>query len=351
MVGAQGCLPLLPKRSLDGVRQQAVNQGLEWEHAVKHRGLVSPVPVHDLPRVLAMHNDGQSHEEIATAFGICPASAANALAVAKCRASGRTPARRAPDGSLMIKDLKRLHALFEAGARGVDIQVELGISASSVSTHRRRRNAELKAQGLPPLPPAGGGQRYCGARMSAADRRAVVALFMEGYGAKTIARRIGIGQTTAKRVRDQLIKKLKRRGESLPGCDANGKRLKVKEPSRKLDPAAVEALRAHLLNRIPVQRASRFTGIGITSAYRIRDALAAELAAEGKLLPKPKLPGKSSEGRRPVKDVMPAPIAAPRRLSFDEQLQRVREGAAVVPRFKPSVPIAHTLGGVGSGML
>lgn len=345
-LGATGCLPLLPRRSVNSIRTKV--RLLDLIHvAHNHRGLTSPVAVEDLPRLLAMHTAGHSLDAIGAAFSISAASAANALAAAKCRAAGRAPAKRASDGSLMIRDLKRLHGMLHAGARGVDIQSEFGISASSVSTHRRRLNAELAAKGMPALPAPGAGQRYSGTRLSAADIKAAESLYMEGFGTKTVRDRLGIGGTGAKRIRARLIARLARKGECLPGCDAAGRRIKLKEPARKIPAAAIEKLRVYLLDRMPVRRAARFTGIGVSSAYKIRDALAAELDAQGKALPKPKLPGKSAAGRAKA----PAVPAPSRKLTFEEQLQLVREGASIAPKFIPSRVINHTLGGVGSGML
>jgi len=355
-LGATGCLPLFKRRSLNSIRQKAIVLDLAFIHP-NHRGLVSPIPVDQFPRVLAMHKAGASCRAIGRAYGVSSSSATNALAAAKCRASGRAPAKRSADGGLMIRDLKRVHAMLEAGARGIDIQTEIGISASSVSTHRRRLNKERAAAGLPLLPPAGGGDRYAGARLSADDVRTIEKLFMKGYGSRIIATRTGISGTTIKRHRDRLIARLACKGQVLPGCDASGKRISVKAHAHRVTEERVAALRLHILGRLPVQRAARLCGVGISSAYRIRNALAAELAARGEILSKPILPGRSAVARRATEQDANAAAAAvlapprPRRLTFDEQLQRVRNGAGLTRAFKPTTTHDVTLGGVSSGML
>ena len=253
--------------------------------------------------------EGWSFARIGATFGVAEASACNAVLIALCPRKGFTPAQRYPNGRLTPEGLDRLKLMLRKGLKGVDIQLRLGVSASCVAEQRRRYRADLKIRGKAALPPPGAGEAYSGVRLSTAKKREVEALFLEGYGAKKVTERTGVSNTSVGRIRNRLIKRLARKGDALPGCDRQGRRGAAKESARQIPAEAVEALRERLLAREPVRRAARDLGVGTCAAYRIRDALAAELAAEGRALPRPILPGKSHEARAEVRRAAWLPAA------------------------------------------
>lgn len=146
------------------------------------------------------------------------------------------------------------------------------------------------------LPPPGGGQRYSGVKVAREQRAAVEALYLEGLGVLKIAARTGISKTTCTRIRTRLVKRLKRKGQCLPGCDSNGKRHAQAHSFRHIHPAQKKALRTLLLNGTPVLRAAHMAAVGTCSAYAIRDELVAELATQGETLIPPFLPGRVRKG-------------------------------------------------------
>src|SRR5690606_9263367 len=136
-------------------------------------------------------------------------------------------------------------------------------------------------------------EAYSGVKLTRAQRQEVEALFLQGLGTIKVSERTGVSKTSCTRIRSRLVKRLKRKGETLPGCDADGVRHVQAESSRHIPEELKQALREMLLDRVPVRRAAMLLAIGGSSAYRIRDELAAELAAQGKHLPRPKLPGRA----------------------------------------------------------
>ncbi|MGD9811019.1 MAG: hypothetical protein AB7U35_06735, partial [Sphingobium sp.] len=233
-----------------------------------------------------------SFSAIGRHFGICEASACNAVTMALCVRRGHRPAQRDQHGRLTAEGIQRLRYALKKGYKGIDIQLHLGVSAACVSEQRRRYNRELLARGKAPLPPPGGGQAYSGVKVPPAKRKQVEELFLKGLGTQKIAERTGVSRTSCTRIRTRLIRRLHRKGETLPGCDAAGTRHVHAESARFVTDEQKLLLRAMQLDRIPVQRAARELVIGASSAYRLRDAFAAELAGEGHVLPPPRRPGR-----------------------------------------------------------
>jgi hypothetical protein len=226
-------------------------------------------------------------------FGVAETSASNAVLMALCLKRGHRPAERDSSGRLTAEGLERLRYALRIGMKGTEITLRLAISAAAIAEQRRRYNTELKSRGKAPLQPHGRGDRYSGAKISAEDRKAVEALLMQGFGAMKIEQRTRISKTTVQRIRTKLVKRLKAKGETLPGCDDRGRRHVQAESSRFIPEESRQLLRKLLLDRVPVARAAKIAAIGSCSAYRIRDEFAAQLNALGKSLPKPLLPGRS----------------------------------------------------------
>lgn len=378
--GAAGALPNRSWRAINvmasrlGLRSPVVGdapkpmlQGAELEEAIRRREV-----------------EGWSFARIGATFGVAEASACNAVLIALCPRKGFTPAQRDGHGRLTPEGLERLRLMLRKGLKGVDIQLRLGLSASCIAEQRRRYRADLKVRGKAALPPPGAGEAYSGVKLSTAKKREVEALFMQGYGTAKISARTGVSKTSVTRIRTRLVKRLLRKGEALPGCDAKGVRRRQKDSARAIPAEAINAMRERLLAREPVRRAARDLGIGGSAAYRIRDALAAELAAAGGELPKPILPGKGHDGFVAVRraEWLPAAklqryrdltrehglehakrlvldeIAAEQRarvarpMTFEEQLARVAAGAKLAPVVKLRRPDpTMTLGGVSTGAL
>lgn len=225
-------------------------------------------------------------------FGVCEASACNAVTMALCVRRGYRPAQRDDHGRLTAEGVERLRYALKKGYKGIDIQLHLGVSAACVSEQRRRYNPELLARCKAPLPPPGGGQAYSGVKLSTAKRRHVEELFLQGLGTQKIAERTGVSRTSCTRIRTRLLRRLRRKGETLPGCDFKGVRHVHAESTRFVSDEQKALLRTMLIERTPVQRAARELVIGASTAYHLRDALAAELAGEGQALPPPRRPGR-----------------------------------------------------------
>lgn len=375
----------LPNRTVQAIRQRAKKIGLA---KASPQGLRHPLADNDSSAALDRHDQGMSFEAIARTLNADCQAVTNSIMLALCIRAGNTPAKRDAAGGLVATEVVRIQQFIAAGMTGPEIQVQMGISASCVSHHRRR----MKLAGLCP-PPPGGGRRYSGSRIQEDVRLEIDRLLLEGYGTAKVAELVDVSTNVVKRARNVLIEKLRRRGECLAGCDANGRRIKVKESKAFISEQDRVDLELLLLARVPVKTAARQVGMGVASASRIRDDLRIRLAEEGKDLPSPKLPGRPApaapiarntiwhrvDGTKPPKRVRrsPAPIAtksethtpidpqplaasapakplrqAPRRLTFEEQLARVAAGAGIHTKFRPPAPaLAMTLGGVGSSLL
>lgn len=286
-----GVAARLPGRSRHAILVKAHKLGLE----TTHRNPTPKARLHGNALEMAVYlREVQkwSFAAIGRQLGVCEASVCNAVTIALCTRHGYRPAERDEHGRLTPDGVERLRYALKKGMKGIDIQLRLGVSAACVSEHRRRYNRELLSRGKAPLPPAGGGDAYSGLKLTAAQRRAVEALFMEGLGTGKVAERTGVSKTSCIRIRQRLVRRLRRKGQSLPGCDAVGVRHVHAESARFVTDEQQQLLRAMLLDRVPVRRAALELAIGTSSAYRIRDALAAELSLEGRTLPSPKLPGR-----------------------------------------------------------
>ncbi|RIA46226.1 hypothetical protein DFR49_0759 [Hephaestia caeni] len=281
----------LPGRSRHAIQVKAHKLGLETTYrnpAPKPRlqgnALDEAIRLREIER--------WSFAAIGEHFGICEASACNAVTIALCVRRGYRPAERDERGRLTPAGIERLRYALKKGFKGIDIQLRLGVSAACVSEQRRRYNRELLSRGKAPLPPPGGGEAYSGVKLTTAQRKTVEALFMDGLGTAKAAQRSGVSKTSCIRIRDYLVRRLRRKGQCLPGCDAAGVRHVHAESTRFVTEEQRALLRAMLLDRVPVRRAALDLAIGTSTAYRIRDELAAELARDGRSLPSPKLPGR-----------------------------------------------------------
>lgn len=160
---------------------------------------------------------------------------------------------------------------------------------------------------------------------------------------------------------------------------------------RQITPEQIAAVRRMITDGMPVRRAGNIAGVGLCSAYRMRDAINAERLAAG--LPLLEIVRVTSNADRAAaraagwlkeeRDLwrfrqliieqgydaaavtmggeihareetarVERQAEARRPLTFEEQLARVRAGAKVVERWQPrSADPTYTLGGVATGML
>lgn len=376
--GRAGCAKRLPGRAPLAIAQRARKLGLVDGTLPPPAALRAPLSGKDLDRALDLHDQGWTYAAIGREFGVCESNASNAVLIGKCVRSGFTPVPRDRYGHILPAGIERIRAMLRAGLRGTEIQLRTGISASSLSKQRRDYAADLKARGKKPLPPPGGGEAYSGARVCREKKLEAEKLLLEGIGAPRVSARTGISYTHVGRIRNRLIKRLARKGETLPGCDKKGRRTKQFGSKHFIPAEQIEQLRERILNREPVARAAKAVGIGGCSAYRIRDALAAELEARGEQLLPPILSGSKvspaamreaswlpagklqryrvlthehgaararemllaevGEGKR--KAALIAAAQRDRRLTFAEQLDRVRHGASIaaVPTMRTPAP-------------
>lgn len=330
----------------------------------------------DLERAIDLREQGWSFARIGREFGACETAASNAVTAALCPRLGHRPAQRDAKGNLLPEEMERLRLMLRKGLKGIEIQTRMAVSAACVAEQRRRYNVDLKARGKGLLPPPGNGEAYSGARIPKEKRAEVERLLLTGIGGPKVSDATGVSKTQVVRIRTKLVKRLKRKGETLPGCDTSGKRLHVFGSAREIPPEARDQLRAMILNRVPVKRAAQRAAIGLSSAYRIRDELRAEVEARGEALPAPKLPGRVKpsvsrfmalegvpgeqifrlrklakvHGAEEARRIIAAELAAERNrpLTFEEKLARVRSGeAGVVATFRPHrADPQGTLGGV-----
>lgn len=346
-----------------------------------------------LERAIVMREEqGWSFARIGAELGVSEASACNAVLIALCTRRGYRPAERDGKGRLMPEGLERLRYALRKGYKGVDIQLRLGLSASRIAEERRRYSAELKAGGKVPLPPPGGGEAYSGVKVPRAMIAEIEAAFMEGLGTLKVHERTGASKTTITRTRERLIARLKRKGQCLPGCDLDGKRVRYTDHFFQIpDAARAEFRRLVLEERMSARRAGLHAGIGGSEAHRMREAMVAEFATAGQPLPPTRrlpsrgpayhrvmaedalLPtGKAAmaayrqfaavhgypAARQKLTDDRAAAAAAAREearrpKSFDEQLALVAAGKA---RVVANIPLRRpdptgTLGGVATGAL
>jgi hypothetical protein len=376
--GLEAAIPLLPLRSRQSIYVKANKLGLLTEHRPVRKGVYRS----NAGAALKLRQQGLSYRAIGEQLGMCEAAATNAVLLAECGAAGHRPLERGQDGRISLAGRERLRFMLRKGMRHRDIQARCGIAAATITRERRLYEAELKERRLAPLSPAGGGERYSGARLSAADRKEVERLYIEGWGAGKISTRTGVSRTHVLRIREALIGRLKRKRQSLAGCDQDGRRIAYKGHRRSIPPANLARLRELILEGEPVIRAARLAVVGSCTAYRLFHTLQAELAADGKtILPKPwrgkrrqqmahiqapALPGKRwgidryralvhdgaehEEAVRLVRAEWKAKVAA---MPFEERTRHQLAGGgkiAAVVRIERAGP-QHTLGGIATGAL
>lgn len=286
------CVEYLPGRTWQSVHQKAHKLGLRCERAtIAPSAKLTGAALEDAIRL--REEEKWSFARIGAKFGVSEAAAINAVLVALCPRKGFRPAERDENGCLLPEGIERLRYALKKGLKGCDIQLRLGLSAGRIAEERRRYNRELKAAGKVLLPPPGGGAQYSGVKLARSQKQEVEELFLQGLGTQKIADRLGVSKTSCTRIRNRLIKRLKRKGETLPGCDSKGIRHQQAESIRFITVEQRDLLRAAILDRVPIRHAAITLAIGLCTAYRIRDELRAELEAHGQSLPDPVLPGRS----------------------------------------------------------
>jgi hypothetical protein len=370
--GCAAVLALLPERSWYAVHVKASKLGIPTSftnHAPRAR-----LQGEQLEEAIRLREiEGWSFGKIGALLGVAEASACNAVLMALCTRKGFTPAERDSNGRLTERGMERLRWCLKKGLKGVEIQLRLGVSASCVAEQRRRYNRELKAKGKAPLPPPGAGESYSGVKLSREKKREVESLFLEGFGTAKVSEKSGVAKTSCTRLRSRLIRRLKREGRALPGCDLDGKRRTMRGHARQIPDELRAKVRALILDRVPVRRAAAIAGVGSCAAYRIRDEMRAEL---GDAMPKPRLPGRVSKlraemlyaqaipsehlwrfrqlvherGEDEARKLLRAEIAEARRNESVED--KLRRGAKIVSVWKPSAAdYDRTLGGVVGAIL
>lgn len=293
--GLAGVIDLLPERSHHAIQQRAHKRGVR---SVAVNDVPTPVlGGEDLEEAIRLHDAGWRIATIAR-LGYKESATTNALLIAQCARKGFRPADRDGTGRLTAESFDRLRYMLKKGLKQVDTQLRLGVSASTVSRERQRYNADLASREKAALPPPGNGEQYSGVKVPTAVKRQAEALFLEGFGSKIVADRTGISVPSAKRLRNRMVKRLARKGQSLPGCDLTGRRTAPAKASRHFIPdSTIVDLRRRLIEGEPVAHIAKALGIGSCGAYRQRDLFAAELAAQGQTLPKPIRLGRSDAYR------------------------------------------------------
>ena len=392
--GLNGVADLLSDRSWHAIHVMAHKRGLRCTLVTE-----APKPKlqgERLEQAIEMREErGWSFARIGAELGVSEAGACNAVLVALCTRKGYRPAERDAKGRLLPEGIERLRYALRKGYKGVDIQLRLGLSAGRVAEERRRYSRELKSKGLQPLPAPGGGRAYSGVKVPRTKISEIEAALMAGLGTLKVSERTGASKTTITRVRNRLIRRLRRSGQVLPGCDASGRRVRVTDHFHAIPDSARMEFR-HLLidKRMSARRAGLWSGIGGSNAHWMREAIIAELAASGQELPpRERVDTKEAKRAAAAADVifprgrtamasfrhLAARIGYPaarqqlredfdarqaaakaaaraealRPLSFDEKLAKVARGeAGIVPKIPLRRPdYAGTLGGVASGAL
>ena len=340
--------------------------------------------------------EGLSYSSIGVVLGICEANATNAVLYAECVKAGHRTIERTAGGKLLPEGRDRLRVLFRKGWTHRKIQEWTGAPASMLTRERKRYSLELKAKRLAPLPPIGGGERHSGAKIPRAIIREVERLYLEGFGAARITKLTGVSNTHCLRVRTKLIRRLKRAGKRLPGCDETGVRRVMKDHGRRIPDTSIAKFKRLIRQGETVARAAKLSIIGRSSADKIVKAMIADgfvlvtkpwrgrARQAMQLLNAPELPGArwgidryrahihagkphaqavelvraewtgKVEGQRAEYAVLRAQrkIEQNRPKSFEEQVAAVERGAKLVAAFRPTRATPDmTLGGVATGAL
>lgn len=344
--GMKATLALLPGRSRYSVYVQASKMNIRTGHRPTRAGIYRDIAA----KALELHEKLGTYAAVAIELGVCEATATNAVHHARSLRAGHEPLERDHNGRITAAAIDRLRQLFRKGLTHRDIQKLTGVSAATLSRERRRYEEYLKSNGLAYCPARNHGEGYSGNRVPRAKKLEVERLYLEGFGAKKISAATGVSHTVTLRIRTRLIARLRRKRECLPGCDIDGVRRAMRDHARHVPQESIDRLKAMILDRVPVRRAANICGIGGSTAYRIRDALKAEL---GDAMPKPRLPGRTRPLQRELMDAQAIPpgklhrfrglvhqhgdaearrllraeIAAERKnLTFEQQLEAVGQG-------------------------
>jgi hypothetical protein len=280
--GLEAAHALLPGRNPQSIYVRACKLRLNTEHRPcpegKFRKLVEPA--------MRLRAQGWSYAAIGAELGVCEATATNACLLGACREAGNRPIECDHNWKITDVGRERIRMMFRKGMKHRDIQVRLGVAAATLTRERRLYEKELKDRRLAPLPPPGGGERYSGVRVPPETKRLVVDLYLQGYGTAKVSARSGVSKTHCLRARAKLIKRLKRKGECLPGCDSDGVRRKMKDHLRAIPESSREELRRLLLaGEHSIVECGRRAAVGGCTAYKVFHQLEAEFAARGEVLP------------------------------------------------------------------
>jgi hypothetical protein len=227
--GLLAAIKLLPGRSAGSIYTKASALGLKTGSQTFRTGAFRELADHAWR---LRHEEGLSYAAIGVVLGCCEANATNAVMYAACIKAGRRPIERTEGGRLLPEGRERLRLMLRKGWTHRRIQEWAGVPASMISRERRYYELELRSKRLAPLPPLGSGGRYSGAKIPKAVKREVERLYLEGYGTRNITVKTGVSNTHCLRTRAKLIKRLRQKGECLPGCDVAGKRRVFKDHIR-----------------------------------------------------------------------------------------------------------------------
>lgn len=315
--GIEAALDHLPGRTRGATFMRAHELGVRTKHKPIREGVYRRVA----EEALELRKKRLSYAAIGLELGMCEAAATNAVLVAECRAAGNWPLERDADGRISAEGRARLRRLLEQGLKHRDIQVQCGIAASTITRERRLYERELAELGLPPLPPPGNGEAYSGVPVSAAAREQVEGLFLQGFGAAKINALTGVSKTSCGRIRNRLIRRLRRKGECLPGCDIGGKRRgRLKQSLHYTHPKQLQTLERLLMDGWSVATAATYVAMCRSRADK---HVHARIAA-GVKFPKP-----TRCFRKAARIVEPLPkgcVARFRQLLADHSLEDARDG-------------------------
>jgi hypothetical protein len=366
--GMKAALAMLPGRSSHSIYVQASKLNIRTGHRPTRPGIYRDIAA----KALEIYQRLGSYSAAAIELGVCEGTATNAVHHARNLQSGQAPLERDHNGRITAAAIDRLRRLFRKGLTHRDIQKLTGVSAATLTRERRRYEAYLKERGLAPIPPRNHGAAYSGNRVPASKKKEVEREFLDGFGTRKVSEATGVSKTVCTRIRNHLVARLRRKGECLPGCDFDGTRRTMRDHARHVPQESVERLKELILDRVPVRRAAKICGIGGCTAYRIRDAMKAEL---GDAMPTPRLPGRVrplqrelmnaqaippeklqrfrglvyQQGDTEARRLLRAEISAERaNMTFEERVAAIRDPSQIIASFKPTK--ASDLGGslVGS---
>lgn len=241
------------------------------------------------------------------------------------KANGKAPLPP-PGGGVAYSGVKltkakraEVETLFQQGLGTAKISERTGVSKTSCTRIRNRLVRRLARKGLTLTGCDARGVRHAQAEsarfVTDAQRDALRALLMEQWPVARAARHVVIGNSTAYRIRDELVRDLARRGEALPPPRLPGR------------------------SREGLAHDPHWPPIGVKQIYAFRKLLATMTFDDAKT----HWCHERAEERR---------AEAGRPKSFEEQLEAVRAGAKIAIRqpIRKADP-AYTLGGVATGSL